>query len=76
MRNGEIAEAFEELASLYELDGAVLSLRSALDVYPELDRLNGRNPPTEWYYTRVAKDETLPQESSSMVWACALRRRP
>ena len=24
MRNGEIAEAFEELASLYELDGAVV----------------------------------------------------
>jgi DNA polymerase (family 10) len=24
VRNGEIAEAFEELASLYELDGAVV----------------------------------------------------
>ncbi len=24
MRNGEIADAFEELASLYELDGAVV----------------------------------------------------
>src|SRR5918992_1510427 len=39
MRNGEIAEAFEELASLYELDGAVVYRVVAYRIAEKIDAL-------------------------------------
>lgn len=56
------------VAARYLLDGKPLSLRSSLDVYPELDEHFHRPPPTEWYYTRASKDPTLPDEAESFVW--------
>jgi hypothetical protein len=61
--------AIRLVAARYLLDGVPLSVRSALDVFPEQDVELHRPPPTEWYYTRAKKDETLREEGRSLVWA-------